>query len=558
VILLGTGLPFVLQAQDYNYAIENAEDQRPNILLISTDQLYAGALSVAGNPHVETPAIDSIAMNGVMFTKAYAALPLCTPSRSSFMTGLMPFQNGVRYNGPSSTLVGDCGARALQAAGYRTGYVGKWHLPRGIEDKEWSGFEYTAFIENRGVDTFVPGAVRTFLETESDQPFFLVASFTNPWDIQIWGYNLNGNSLALPNGDIGTPPSVEECPPLPYNFSIPENEPSAVRTALAQGSENNFPTKEWGPEDEEKWRNYIWGYYRFVERVDGHIGEILADLERLGLMENTVIIFISDHGEGMAAHQWGRKKIHYDESARIPFIVSWKGRTLANLENNDRLVNLGLDLFPTIYEFAGIDQPGYMMGLGARAQAMGEAPAAGHDYIVSEIILQLVGDQLSPYRARMVRSQHYKYTIYNIGSHKEQLIDMDNDPGETTSLVYDPAYKFILNEHRRMLDDWVRRTGDPWGFFSGNTEEDTDILGGADSVDGWRDSWRYGSYYAATWPWIFKLLAGWQYVADTVSSEDISYIYDWENASWRAISKDFPYYYYDYSLAEWKGISFPW
>jgi len=536
-----------------------ADETRPNILLICTDEQFAGAMSAAGDPNLSTPAMDSIAASGVTFKMAYSAQASCVPARSSFMTGLMPDQNGVNYNGGNIPLTGACAAKYLKDAGYRTGYVGKWHLPRSITDKAWSGFDYTSDIKNNSVDFDIPDGVRPFLEASSDKPFFLVASFVNPHDICQWARMLSGIKDELNNGEIGTPPPVDQCPPLPANFDIPEFEPSAVREGQFAAQINLFPTREWeGASGEVKWRKYLWGYYRFMELVDGYIGEVLDDIERLGFMDNTVIIFTSDHGDGMGAHRWNQKYVHYDESTRIPFIVSWKDRTLAGFENDDRLINQGLDLFPTIFDFAGIDKPEYMMGLSARSEAMGEEIVPiRHDYIVSEIEIQQAYGVRSPYLARMVRSPHYKYVIYNRGSHKEQFFDMEQDPGETISLVYDPAYKFILNEHRRMLDGWVSRIDDSWGYFEGNPDEETDILSGGEGLDGWRDSWRYGAYHVADWPWIYHMDSGWQYVDESTTQNGDVYIFDHNENAWRYVTINAPYWFYDYGKSSWMRMNFP-
>ena len=159
--------------------------QRPNILVITTDQQWAGAMSCAGNPYLKTPAIDRIAREGVQFELAYTPNPICVPARTSYMTGTASHENGVVANirPPQIDLNVPCLAKVFKEHGYDTGHVGKWHIPRAIEDTDWSGFNYLAAVRNNHVDFDIPEACESFIHKDRDQPFFLIASFVNPHDI---------------------------------------------------------------------------------------------------------------------------------------------------------------------------------------------------------------------------------------------------------------------------------------------------------------------------------------------------------------------------------------
>ena len=152
---------------------------------------------------------------------------------------------------------------------------------------------------------------------ERDKPFFLTVSFLNPHNVcQL------ARGQELPDGPIGSPPSsLNELPSLPDNFDVPENEPTAIRQVQAS-SNGHYPTKDW---DELKWRQYLWGYYRLVEKVDAEIATVIDALDKSGQRENTVIIFVSDHGEGVAMHHWNQKQILYEQAVRVPFLISWRG-----------------------------------------------------------------------------------------------------------------------------------------------------------------------------------------------------------------------------------------
>lgn len=139
--------------------------RRPNILVISTDQQFAGVMSCAGNLDLHTPAMDSLARGGIRFDRAYCSNPICVPSRASYMTGLMPHETGIRYNGNEfdQVMEGQCLAKDFQDAGYDSGHVGKWHIPRSLDDRAWSGFDYLAARHNTRVDREIPEAANTFL-----------------------------------------------------------------------------------------------------------------------------------------------------------------------------------------------------------------------------------------------------------------------------------------------------------------------------------------------------------------------------------------------------------
>jgi arylsulfatase A-like enzyme len=437
-------------------------ETRPNILLITTDQQWAGAMSCAGNPYVKTPNMDRLAANGVRFEAAYSANPICVPSRTSYMTGTPSHVNGIVTNmrDGQAAVTHPCLAKVFQDQGYDTGYVGKWHIPRSADDKAWSGINYFDDARNNGVDPNIPGRCADFLNQHRDAPFFLVASFINPHDVCEWARRLSGIEDDLPNGEIGAPPAPEDCPPLPANRAIPDGEPPVIRQHQADPNmAKAYPTRTWAPDD-PRWRQYLWGYYRMVERVDRHIGELLEALRASGQEENTAIVFTSDHGDGLGAHRWNQKTIFYDEVACIPFIVSWKGHTAPGVVDRSRLVNLGTDLFPTLFEIAGIAPPEGLTGLSAAGTALGRADAPAHPFIVAENNHHSGVGNPTTVHGRMLRSVRYKYIRYNTGEPAEQLFDLEQDPGETRSLVPECEARNVLEDHRRMLNQYIESSND--------------------------------------------------------------------------------------------------
>jgi len=211
----------------------------------------------------------------------------------------------------------------------------------------------------------------------------------------------------------------------------------------------------------QKWRELRWAYYRMIEKVDGEIGKVLAALRERGLEENTVIIFTADHGECAGAHGFNQKTVFYEESARVPLIVSLKGVTKHTAAS--QLVNVGIDVLPTMLDFAGAQKPQKLPGLSLRPLALGQEPASWRNYVViGNNMVQggPVGMLRPATEGRMIRSERYKYCVYQFGTHRESLIDLQNDPGETTDLAGDPAQRKVLLEHRDLLRKFAIERGD--------------------------------------------------------------------------------------------------
>ncbi len=427
-----------------------AEDSPPNILLIIADQHTGSVMSQRGYSYVTTPGIDKIADAGVTFTRAYTTYPVCKAFRKSMMTGLMPSK------APNATDYPSIG-NTLREAGYETVYHGKWHVGETRIDKsaEWHGFET---YDRRQRDTGTRERVVDFIKQKHDKPFFLVASFMNPHDACELARNMSGieddyKDVAIDVSNV----AVELTPPLPANFAIPPNEAEgfSLRRNAERGTAmfEKHPTKDW---TETQWRQYLYGYDRLLEMVDAHIKLVIDELESQGLLEETVIIYTSDHGDGHAAHKWNQKMTFYEEAINVPFIVSWKGKTKAGYLDEQTLLSTGLDIFPTVLRFAGVPIPESLHGLDLTPQVLADSAGAdfpGRDYVVSEI-------NQAKFKGRMVVTRNFKYILFDGGKNREQLFDRVNDPGELQPVTYMPEYQEQLITHRNMLLEWNDRIGD--------------------------------------------------------------------------------------------------
>jgi choline-sulfatase len=446
-----------------DFASAKRKDKRPNIIYIMTDQQYAGAMSCTGNPYLHTPAMDSIAADGVRFDKAYCPFPLCVPCRVSMFSGRIPHEAGVFLNCrvsqdpfPFVTL-----GRVMSDGGYKCHYIGKWHLTIPTSRVREHGFERMELTGGHGHDAKRAELAAQFLHREHDRPFFLVVSFLNPHDCcQL----ARGEDLSKFDGPIPATPPEDELPPLPDNFEIPDKEPDYLRVWQKENSERVYRSYFW---NKKQFREYQWGYYRLVEKVDKEIAKVLKALRESDAEKNTVVIFSSDHGDGHSRHRWNQKWSLYDESARVPFIVAQKGVTRAG-QVDHHPVSSGLDLMPTICDYAGIEPPEGCLGMSVRPLAEGKEATNWRKYVVSETGFGNwgeVGDDSYP-KARMVRTDRYKYIVYDKGKRREQLIDMEKDPGEMVNLADKAEYKSSLNRHRTYMAEWCRLTKDSFQYIS--------------------------------------------------------------------------------------------
>ena len=423
--------------------------KKPNVLFILTDQLALQAIGAYGNTFVKTPNIDALARRGVRFEKSYCSAPVCSPSRSSLLTGCMPHETGIEVNGPDMHADMPNLGEMFRDAGYETAYIGKWGVGT------YRGFDFAESVHADGVnkhygsdtDPLWTDQAIAFLQKPHDDPFLLVTSLHNPHDICYW---------VMEHHHLTDEVSADALPPLPDNFDPDPEEPefiTACRLRTHYGNEANWTT-DWNA---IWWRRYIDAYYQLVARVDREVGRILQALDEAGLTDDTVIVFTSDHGEGMAAHKWVVKLMLYEEESAVPFIISYPGVIPEDTADKRHLVS-GIDLVPTVCDYAGVDCPNSVRGVSMRP-VIEKEKLRGRDYLVC---------QLSPdperleMKGRMVRSDRFKYVIFSEGQNPELFFDLVKDPGEKKNLIDNPDFEKQVIHHRALLNDWVLTTGDPF------------------------------------------------------------------------------------------------
>jgi choline-sulfatase len=431
--------------------------KKPNILVIMTDQQSATMLSCTGNKWVKTAAMDSVMKKGMRFEKAYAANPVCMPSRFSILTGYYPSAIDVRANGgqrDTERYGKEAMGWVFRRAGYETVYGGKVHLYGMMGNIENCGFRKLTADER---DVLADKCVE-YLKGKHDKPFLLFASFINPHDICYQGLFAHGDmQQALDKAEGRTLREAEKmpdgvgreefyakyCPPLPANHVPAKDEPEAIRFARRQRPFKQYIHDKWTDED---WRLHRWAYARLTEVVDRQIGRVLGSLRENGLEDDTMVVITSDHGDMDSAHKLEHKSMTYDEAARIPLLVQWPGVTKAGYVDREHLVSNGLDLLPTLCDLAGVEAPKGLPGVSLRPLLGGRAEGLWRENLMVETEF-----------GRGIVGGRYKYTLYDIAGVEETLFDMEDDAGEMKNRAGDKKYEDLLRAMRAALGDELRR-----------------------------------------------------------------------------------------------------
>ncbi len=419
-------------------------NDRPNILIVLDDQ----ERQPMHTPRLSLPNRDRLRPNAVEFTQVCCTYPLCSPSRSTIMTGRYPHEVGILTNvdfaakNPSlSTLVPNLG-RVFSEAGYKTVYFGKWHLSRRAH---WIGnlFRYgfdSPHVSNQlvaiGSDPRVTQNAADWISQNRDKgPWLMVYSPINPHDICLPG--LAKYYPSEKNYDVSLPPNFE-----------PELAP-AIKTL--QGHHEINAVENMLPNDEQGWLDYIRFYCYLLEDVDRNLGKVLDALWASGQRDNTVVIFTSDHGEMGSSHGLAHKgPTMYEENLRIPLWIS-DPRQVSGFRQCDSLIS-NLDLLPTLCSLAGVRWPEPLQGLDLSPVLSG-ADGIERDHIFCE------GSPRPTAVWRGVRTHEWKYWHYING--EEILFNLTEDPFEMKNLARDPDARNMIQRFRKMVQNWRRDTNDP-------------------------------------------------------------------------------------------------
>ena len=440
---------------------------RPNLLIIHTDEhnfrtlgCYRDTLPPAqalmwGKAVVETPNIDWLAKEGALCTKFYGTTPVCSPSRSSFVSGRYPqntpvVTNGIPMNDSIITF-----AEILRKAGYATGYSGKWHLDGGGKPqwgpKRQFGFTDNRYMFNRGhwkkladgpdgpkVDTGakpsydVKGATEKSFTTD-----FLAdktVDFINAHKGEPFCYMV---SIPDPHG----PDSVR----APYNTMYNDQKYATPRTFNKPTA--NLPS--WG----QPAGNFsgMSSYYGMVKCIDDNVGKILKTLRSTGLIDKTIVVFTSDHGDLRGEHHRQNKGVPFEGSAKIPFVVRFPGKIKPGTIVNETLGCV--DFLPTILTLMGVKTAGAEQGRDASTLlTTGKAPADWKD------ISFIRGTSIN-----WLMAVTNRYKLILSPRDLPWLFDLEKDPDEVKNFYGDPAYRETVRELSKELAAYIKTYRDPSG-----------------------------------------------------------------------------------------------
>lgn len=435
--------------------LDAADSARPNIVLILSDQQNSSAVGYADGFY-QTPHIDELARSSLTFSNYFVAAPQCSPSRASIYTGLMPHRVGVvsnigaLHNGAKVKGL-DKSAKSVadyfKQAGYVTAYVGKWHL--GAEPDQRGRFDFGHFDTVFGKDE-VGDEAKTKLSLDLldklkslGKPFALFINYRQPHDIYHYGL-------------FEQPDSVPESPDtkLPDSYfsdGLDRSAPPYARFMAEDGA--YFLTK-----GDPYWQHYRDHYRQLIKGYDAEVGKILAGMKQRGLMENSILVISSDHGDMDTAHRLVYKgPFMYDQLVKSPLLVHLPGKLYPNpvLGTNDQLLS-GVDILPTLLDLAGAEIPPALDGLSFRAALTGAGDGKEREFVVSEYH----GKQSWENPLRMWRNKHFKLVLsYDC---KLQLFDVKQDPGEVHNLAYDPSHAGAVKEITSSLINWMRASADPF------------------------------------------------------------------------------------------------
>jgi arylsulfatase A-like enzyme len=453
----------------------SAQLRKPNVLLLVADDLNCD-LHCYGHSRVQSPHIDRLAQRGVRFEQAYCQFPLCSPSRTSFLTGRRPDNTKIWTNPTAGRFSTDYKPtphfrenipdtvtlpQLFKDNGYQAARIGKLYhygVPgqigtSGLDDlASWNFFVNPAGrdkAEENKIFTLTPGSYGgtlswlaaegtdleqtdglaatsaiSLLEQYKDRPFFLAVGFYRPHTPYV---------APKKYFDLYPADSIE----LPELSADDKSRKPAAAYQSAKAEQESMT-------DAQR-RQAIQAYYASISFMDAQVGRVIEALERLGLADTTDIVFTSDHGYHMYEHGLWQKMSLFENSARVPLVVVARGAK-GNGKATKSLAEL-VDLYPTLADLAGLTAPAYLDGKSQRAVLIDPAQS-----VKDAAFTQLRRGNFPGYS---IRTSRWRYTLWDDGKQGEQLYDMQTDPEETTNLAADPRHAATVAQLRQRVRDYA-------------------------------------------------------------------------------------------------------
>ncbi|MCD4731194.1 MAG: sulfatase [Bacteroidales bacterium] len=483
--------------------------KQPNIIFIMSDDHAVTAISVYGNSVNQTPNIDRLAIEGIMFNQSFCTNAICAPVRAVILTGKYShinghIDNGVTFDGNQQTF-----PKLLQHHNYQTAMIGKWHLK-----SDPTGFDYWNILPGQGsyynpdfiemgekkkyegyvTDLITKKTIDWLNKRDTTKAFCLMMHHKAPH--RTWMPNIN-HLNDFDTIDIPLPPtffddyknrgtaaktqkmSIWKDMYLGYDLKLTRGlnsteiiddlgiwsfkrmnskQRNAWDSAYQKKNNDYHKTK---PKDKDlarwKYRRYMEDYLGTIESVDESVGEILDYLDKNGLTENTIVVYTSDQGFYLGEHGWFDKRFMYEESLKIPLIVRYP-KEIAKGQISDNMV-LNLDFAPTFLDYAGIDIPDDIQGESIRQVLKGETPAGWRKEVYYHYYEYPRGGHAVK-RHYGIRTHNYKLIHYYFDIDEWELFDLANDPHELNNLYNNPKYSSKIGELKVKLTELRKKYKD--------------------------------------------------------------------------------------------------
>lgn len=465
LVIFFTGIIFVSCSQ---------KQQKPNILFVFADQLRSQELSCYGGVNIQTPNLDKLADEGLRMTNAISTYPICTPFRGMLLTGLYPLHSGISNNDHPLNPDLPSFAKACKKQGYNTAYIGKWHVDgmgrtvhipkeRRLGYDFWQALECThnyfksLYYDNEAEDPkYWEGfdaeaqtkAAQNYIKSrDTEQPFFLTLSWGPPHDPYVapkkYMGRIDPQKLKL-RENIKEHEIVDELQNNP-RFIIPDKYIASHQKLRKYSNEEQLVRERYA------------GYLAATLALDDYIGNLMKTLEEEGILDNTIIVFTSDHGDQLGSHQFYGKNVPFAESVSIPFLLRFPQAINAN-SISDALLS-PIDMFPTVFGLAGIEHSevdGIDLSRVIANSAEDERDALLLMNLTHFNNTSLING-LDTYRG--LQTKQYTYARYEDKT-PWLLFDNKNDPYQMNNLVDNQDYNYLIQELNGKLDQLLIKAGD--------------------------------------------------------------------------------------------------
>ena len=460
------------------------KDKRPNVLFIMSDDHASHAMSCYGSRINQTPNLDRISDGGIRFDNCFCTNSICTPSRATILTGTYNHVNDVttlasRMDNRLQTF-----PKLLRASGYQTAVIGKWHLGQGPQHQP-TGFDFWRVLPGQGLyhdpemiddqgkrvfkgyvtDLITDMCLDWLKNRDKDRPFCLLCHHKAPhrhWEPDEKHARMY-DDVDIPepvtfNDDYSNRASAAAAATMRIERDLHERD---LKMPVPEGL-NSQQEKSW------KYQRYIKDYLRVVASIDDNVGRLLDYLDHESLAENTLVIYTSDQGFFLGDHGWYDKRFMYEESLRMPFILSYPGEAKPGTVNKDIILNV--DFAPLFLDLAEVEIPREFQGRSFRPLLNGHTPEDWPEAMY--------------YRYWMHKAHHNVYAHYGVRTLTHKLIyyysdalgqpgaidetyepewelfDLDKDPYELNSVYSDPEYATVVKDLKDELHRLQAKVGD--------------------------------------------------------------------------------------------------